>query len=561
MASNAHLTHFANVEDDATGEAFEVFGYTRVGGRRDRLFVEREVADDPKQVRLRLRKYNAALSPLIDVSRREVQRAISTEPLRLFRHSASNGWLANESAFVTSYGTIDSRNRRQKILPPRQLNDAPRRGARPEGSLEGWKKEVAVPCGYSDLGITMLSAASAALLLKMTGRHSFGLHTYARSKVGKSTLLLAASSVAGVGREEEMLNWAATSAAVGELCRLYCDTFMPVNEVGLIKKHEAYAKIQPTIYQIAEGRERDRHSKSGFATNDASAYHRTIFGSTGEHSFDYYAKLAGVVRDDGELARCLEIPAVRNGRPTVIDRFPESVPPERREAWARLILKRMRNGCKRHHGVALRPLVEYLMSDPERVERRLEAYMAEFMERIDTSPMTPAQEHASENFALVYAGGCVAIDAGILPYLKKDVRRAITRCCRDALQTAREDNDPLLRAKWILRRWLESDRIFEMKSPNDRFDESRFGGYVIKDGQRSKYVIRAATLRRWFKTEPAALRGIIAWLEGKRCLVARNPRTTGIARRPTDWAERIVTWPDRQSTTVRSIIFYDPFAR
>ena len=242
-----------------------------------------------------------------------------------------------------------------------------------------------------------------------------------------------------------------------------------------------------------------RYSKSGFAATDASAYHGTIFGSTGEHSFDYDAKLAGVVRDDGELA------AVRNGRPTVIDRFPESLLPERREAWARSTLKRVRHGCKRHHGVALRPFVEYLMSDPQRVERCVKDYMAEFMERIDTRPMTPAQEHAAENFALIYAGGCLAIDAGILPYLKKDVMRAITRCCRDALKIACEDNDPLLRARRILRWWLESDRIFEMKSPNDRFDEFRFGGYVIKDGQRSKYVIRAASLRRWFETDPAAL--------------------------------------------------------
>ena len=98
---------------------------------------------------------------------------------------------------------------------------------------------------------------------------------------------------------------------------------MPINEVGLLKKKDAYRKIQPTIYQIAEGRERDRHSKSGFATTDKSAYHRTIFGSAAEHSFDYYAKLAGEARDEGELARCIEIPAVRNGRATVIDRFPD----------------------------------------------------------------------------------------------------------------------------------------------------------------------------------------------------------------------------------------------
>ena len=354
MTSQSQLTHFANVEDDATGEAFEVFNYAKVGGGRGTLILEREIADDVKQVRAKLRKFNAALSPKHSESMREVENVIGAQPSRLFRYAASTGWLFDASGFVTTCETLNSKNRRQKILPPRRLNEAQRRGAKPEGTLEGWKKEVAVPCGHSDLGITMLSAAFAAPLLKMANRNSFGLNIYGASRTGKSTILLAASSVGGAGSEGELPNWAATSAAVGELCRLYCDTFMPINEVGLIKKKDAYGKIQPTIYQIAEGRERDRHSKSGFATTDDSAYHRTIFGSTAEHSFDDYAELAGEARDEGELARCIEIPAVRNARATVIDRFLASVPPEGRKNWARAILKRLRNACKRHHGVALR---------------------------------------------------------------------------------------------------------------------------------------------------------------------------------------------------------------
>ena len=85
--------------------------------------------------------------------------------------------------------------------------------------------------------------AFAALLLKLADRHSFGIYIFGRSKTGKSIILVAGSSVAGVGREGELLNWAATSAALGELCGLHCDRLMPINEVGLIKKREAYAKI------------------------------------------------------------------------------------------------------------------------------------------------------------------------------------------------------------------------------------------------------------------------------------------------------------------------------
>ena len=132
MTSQAQLTHVANVEDDSTDEAFEVFKYVKVGGRRGTLFVEREVADDAKQVRLRLRKHNAALSPNIGDSMREVEKAIRAQPTRLFRYAAKTGWLPDSKGFVTTYGTIDFVTRRQKnsAAASAQRSAAPRREAR-----------------------------------------------------------------------------------------------------------------------------------------------------------------------------------------------------------------------------------------------------------------------------------------------------------------------------------------------------------------------------------------------------------------------------------------------
>ena len=50
--------------------------------------------------------------------------------------------------------------------------------------------------------------------------------------------------------------------------------------------------------------------------------------------------------------------------------------------------------------------------------------------------MIGARQHAAENFSLIFAGGCLAVDAGILPYRKIDVFRAIERCFRDGLESA-----------------------------------------------------------------------------------------------------------------------------
>jgi len=409
--------------------------------------------------------------------------------------------------------------------------------------------------------MTALSAAFAAPLLKLTARNSFGLNIFGAAKTGKSMVLLAASSVAGVGREGELSNWAATSAAVGENCRIYCDRLMPINELGLIAKKSAYAKIQPTIYQISEGRERERHSKSTFAITDDSVGSRTIFCSTAEHSIDHYAQLAGETRDEGELARCTEIPAVRNNRETVIDRWPETVPVNQRTAWARKLLKRLRKACKRYHNVALEPFVRFLMQDWKRAERLVTMYMQKFMSGLDTENMSGAMEHAAENFSLILAGGVLAVDAGVLPYRKSDLLSAVTRCFLSAISVTAEERDPLASAKAILRRRLKSDRVYRVRPSSASFDADQFDGYVVSDSGRWRYVIRASSLREWFKTEPRAYKLIIAWLEKKRCLVARQSRSTEMVERPTDWAERTVVWPDQQSTATRSVVFYEPFVK
>ena len=309
------------------------------------------------------------------------------------------------------------------------------------------------------------------------------------------------------------------------------------------------------------GRERDRHSKSTFAITGDCAESRNIFRSNSEHSIEEYARLAGETRDEGELARCIEIPATRNNRKTVIDRWPVTLPVDQRNAWSRKLLTRIRKACQRHHNVALKPFVRFLMEDWEHAKQLVTRYMKLFMAELDTENMSGAMEHAADNFSLILAGGFLAIDAGVLPYQKSEVMHAVKRCFLSALSITAEERDPLAGAKAILRKRLKGDRIFRRRSSNGSFDARRFDGYVFKDGERWKYVIRTSSLREWFKTEPRAYKLIIEWLEKKRCLLARQSRSTEIVQRPTDWAERALVWPDEESTPTRSIVFYTPFAK
>jgi hypothetical protein len=161
----------------------------------------------------------------------------------------------------------------------------------------------------------------------------------------------------------------------------------------------------------------------------------------------------------------------------------------------------------------------------------------------DTRGINRAAEHAAENCSLVYAGGCMAIEAALLPYRKEEAPRAITRCFRDTLETARNDDDPLLRTKRLLRSWLRSVRVVELKTSNDRFDANRYQGYAIGVGQRRRYVVRAASMRMWLSGQPGGFRDVVLWLERQRRLQPRQSRAA--VDRPADWMERNVIWPAR----------------
>ena len=132
------------------------------------------------------------------------------------------------------------------------------------------------------------------------------------------------------------------------------------------------------------------------------------------------------------------------------------------------------------------------------------------------------------------------------------------RCFRDTFEAARNDDDPLLRTKRLLRSWLRSDRVVELKTSNDRFDANRYQGYATGVGQRRQYVVRAASMRMRLSRQPGGFRDAVLWLERQRLLQPRQSRTAG--DRPVDWMERNVIWPTRSGDLqTRSIVFDEPF--
>ena len=174
---------------------------------------------------------------------------------------------------------------------------------------------------------------------------------------------------------------------------------------------------------------------------------------------DAYAKSVNESRDEGELARCLDVAATRAGRATVMDRFPEHLDPNQREDWARRRLARLRELSRDNHGIAVEPFVRHLMKDVPRVRSEISEDVDWFTRRYRPRQLSGAAAHAFDNVAMILAGGSIAIDADLLPYDKEELGAAIWRCSRDSIPASRPQPDPLTRIVRDLRVGMREARV------------------------------------------------------------------------------------------------------
>jgi putative DNA primase/helicase len=439
------IIHQANAEDEATGDAFEIFYFRKVGKRRGQIRVPRQDLQKPEALYTLLVRKNAELPLCPEKLDQKLSQIIKSKPRKRFLYSARVGWRPGGRGFVTPKGIIGCSKVNRRPLPPLWLGERHQIALREAGTWETWSDTVEKLALRSNVAMLAICAAFAAPLLWFTGRQSFGINLFGRAKAGKTTALLAGASVIGLGCEADLPNWGATAAAKGELACIFNDMVFPLNEVGLLggSKKKAYPEIRETIFRLGEGHERLRHTQSVYSAPAASSEGRTIFFSTAEYSFDEYATFAGGTRSEGEYARCIDVPVNRPNRHSIIDRFPSNLPKAKRRRWAEDRVIELRKACEANHGTAFRPYIEYLITSRDTLEARIKKYMTEMHQFEQCSVVKGALEHARQNFGLLYAGGRLAIDAGVVPWKPEQLLRAIATCWRRALEHHGKKKDAL----------------------------------------------------------------------------------------------------------------------
>ena len=286
-----------------------------------------------------------------------------------------------------------------------------------KGTLDGWKEGVARPAiGNSRLGLAIL-VALAAPLLRIVGQESAGLHLRGGSSVGKTTALRVAASVWGA----ELFNWRTTDNGLEATATSHNDLLLALDEIG-----QAEPKVMAAVaYMLANGRGKSRMSTDRVAIQPTTW--RLLFLSTGETSLGETIKPGGGQVMAGQEVRFLDLPADAGQNLGLFDRLPEGCPS------AAAFAEQIRTATESEIGSAGRAFVQWLMEQGNltslktRLQREIEAWCARHIPRNADGQAI----RAGRRFALLFAAGKLATEAGILPWPDDEAEFATVRCWGD----------------------------------------------------------------------------------------------------------------------------------
>lgn len=549
------LTLFANVEDEGTGDARELFVFRKVSGAIGEIRIDRAEAHfDPQAVARKITSKNGILPLNIDDAVKEIKKALESDPREYWKEVRSEGWRRDFRSFVHN-GHVFGRSRVGDVWlkPPAAKSGRTFRLAR-RGNLRTWCKllRIAQHSSRMRLGIC---AAFAAPLLHVIDLQSFMLVIAGRSKAGKSTVLLALGSIIGIGREGGLPNFNATGASLQEVAAEFNDLALPVNEIGLLggAKRDAYQSLRSLIYRYAEGRDTSRHSKSTYATASGAAAWRGIMIASSENTIEALAELAGEKRDEGEYARAFDVPAVRDNNPTVFDSFLRLTLPQHREIWARQQLAEIREICSANHGLAFHRYATSLVEHRASLKDDTRRAMEDFLRELNGEDFSGALQHAAQNFALLYAGAAMAKRAGLLPWSLKKTRVALRTCFIDGVQEIAKTADTEKRALKTMLKCLHKlgpiTKATNMKEVDGWYKESSRGRI---------YIVRTTRLRSWLSDLPEQERAVLRWLYEKQLLILADGKKNDLPK--VEWAMKSYHHQrGGSSSQERCYQFHDPF--
>jgi hypothetical protein len=412
----------ARILNKAKKTLFDRLEFRTTSGNRETIDLAPSVIDDKRLLKKCLLDADADLPR--DKARLDalLEGIGSSAPGPAIVYAAKTGWTKDFTGYVRLDKVIG--NVSGNIVGFRRSNPSdPRWLIERSGSIKSWARSIAKPAEASSILMFAISAAFASPLLKIAGRGTFGFCLFAPSRTEKTLATLYAGSVVGLGSTEQLLAWNVTEARLGEQMPEVNDSLAPIDDLMALHGDDKtrYSRMRELAYKLALGAGTGRHSS--FSPNSYEHW-KVIVLTSNEHSIREFARRSRRSREPGETIRWIDLPATFDGADTIFDRITYTK--------EQLVWDQWFNRCKENQGHAFEAFLRRLIGIRETAPQLIEKYVNAFRESAQDDADGRLARDLATKFGLVYAGGRLAIQFGLVPWSKVVLKDAIKKCYRAA---------------------------------------------------------------------------------------------------------------------------------
>jgi hypothetical protein len=264
------------------------------------------------------------------------------------------------------------------------------------GDFGQWKRVIAPALGYPVPRLAQLASLGAPLpaLLADEGARNFAGDLRGETSKGKTTILRLAASAWGSPREDSeasaLTSWSTTLVAAERRAGLLNGLPLLRADTKLARPPEAVSQV---IYEVSEGRTRDRGTIKGLGRNTAFS---TILLLSGE------ARAVSLSGDAGTRARILTLWGMPFGKA---------------DAETASLVAQINEGCICHYGHAGPAFVEFLLANRARWPQWRARYASIKQQYAQKASGDSVVNRLADAFALIDLAGELATEALALPEL------------------------------------------------------------------------------------------------------------------------------------------------
>jgi Domain of unknown function (DUF927) len=500
--TNPVVRKTARIEDRATGQFLEEIEFPVSPGETRRLQLLPSVVADPSKFEGSLIDRGARLPDDTQARKALLTEVAKSEAPNQYVYETRSGWLDPGKVFVLPDGAISVETTNIIGVSPSYSTSDPSGRRTNSGTPTSWRDTVGQISRLSSLLMFATSTALAAPLLAITGTQSFAFCLYGRTRSGKTIATLVGSSVIGIGRTENLIGWNITDARLEERLSEFNDLLFPIDDLSTMRgsDREKYLRIRNLTYRVSQGWSTGRHSSFTRAHEGAHGGWRCIALTSAEKSIRDMAADAKVERQQGEVLRLIDVPAVFPGSDHVFDRRSANVPIPNFKAWRDTTFAGIVADCEANHGAPLRQYLEEIITADFDVREMARDAAASFAQHVADVGDDVVARDVAKKFGLVYAGGLLGIRLGIVPWQQDELLDAIAKCYRGARSLLPDEGVALRQGLAILQTRLSGLARAKLLKRHASTDWDKLDGYWRRKSGQDRYVIKREVFNALFAT-------------------------------------------------------------